>query len=61
MLVSGVLIDAARCFSVTEEKSTNKCTYASLFFFLKHREPKSSKDKLSIGTVAFVNVLWDNL
>ena len=42
-----------------EENSTNTCTHASLFFLLKHRELKSSSDKLSlsIGIVAYAQVL----
>ena len=49
-----VLIEHAMCFSVIEENSTNTCTRAFLSFLLKHREPKSSNDKLSlsIGIVA---------
>ena len=56
-----MLIEAERCFSMIEEDSTNTCTHASLFFLLKHNEPyKSSSDKLSlsIGIVAYAQVLW---
>ena len=48
MVVWCVLIEAARCFSVIEENSTHMCTHASLFL-MKHREPKSSNDKLSLS------------
>ena len=50
-----VLIEAARCFSMIEENSTNTCTHASLSFLLKPREPESNNDKqsLSIGIVAY--------
>ena len=50
-----VLIEAARCFGVIEENSTNMCTHASLSFLLKPREPESNNDKqsLSIGIVAY--------
>ena len=55
MVALGVLTEAERCFSMIEDNSTNACTYASLFFLLKHREPKSRDDKLSlsIGIVAY--------
>ena len=50
-----VLIEAARCFSMIEENSTNTCTHASLSFLLKPREPESNNDKqsLSIGNLAY--------
>lgn len=46
--------------SAWQKTSKNTCTYASLFF-LKHCEPKSSNDNLSIGIVAFAYFLRENL
>ena len=49
LVAYSVLIEAARCFSVIEENSTNTCTHASLSFLLKPREPESNNDEQSLS------------